>query len=195
MKTGVLHYGDIVAQEVSKRIAGTFATTTTLKTLGPKARMTGMLASVEADNSVWMYDADSTASAGATVLVPDDAPAAGRWVTMVFTPTPSDTDPLVDAAAAAAGSNAQYSRRDHVHPDSMGAGTCTLVAGTVTVTDAQVVATSRVVVTRNIANTCTNTTGGYQVTKTTGSFTVIACVAAGTINNADISTLDYVVKY
>jgi hypothetical protein len=193
MKTGVLKHGSREVQDISARIAGAFATTTTLKAMGTGGRYTGMLATVIADNSVWQWDADSTSSAGATVLVPDDAPAAGRWVTMVFTPTPGDSDPVVDGTAAA-GASAEYSRKDHVHPESMGAGTCTLVAGTVTVTLAGVTATSRVCVTRTTSNTTTSTVG-YRVTKTTGSFTVIADLAAGTINTADISTLDYIVRF
>ena len=193
MRTGVLKHGSREEQDLSARIAGSFATTAALKAMGPGGRYTGMLATVIADNSVWQWDADSTASASATVLVPDDTPTAGRWVTMVFTPTPGDSDPVVDGTAAA-GVSAEYSRKDHVHPDSMAAGTCTLVAGTVTVPLSGVVATSRVCVTRTVSNTCVSTVA-YRVTKTTGSFTVIADLAAGTINTADVSTLDYIVKF
>jgi hypothetical protein len=78
-------------------------------------------------------------------------------------------------------------------------GTATLVAGTVTV-NAFVLAGSSVVVTRNTANTTTATTGGYAVPTRTpgangalGTFVIQAQVAAGTISNADVSTIDWVV--
>ncbi len=54
--------------------------------------------------------------------------------------------------------------------------------------------------TRSTANTCTATTGGYVLNGAatpgvlgTASFAVMASVAAGTINNADISTLQALV--
>jgi hypothetical protein len=84
--------------------------------------------------------------------------------------------------------------------------TVTLVAGTVTLGSADFLALrsttrSMVEVTRNTPNTSTATTGGYQsavANRTagaigTGALTIIAAVAAGTINNADISTLDVLV--
>jgi len=58
---------------------------------------------------------------------------------------------------------------------------------------------SIVSITRNTANTSTATTGGYAaITKTagvsgTGALVINAQVAAGTINNADISTVDVIV--
>lgn len=81
-----------------------------------------------------------------------------------------------------------------------------LVAGTMTITSIPVlsVTKSRFGMTRRIANTSTATTGGYHTTVGgangvtagalgTASVTIEACVAAGTINNADISTLEITV--
>lgn len=82
--------------------------------------------------------------------------------------------------------------------------TVTLVAGTVTInSDMWLFSTTKstVTVTRNTANTSTLTTGGYSAAVAgrtagkggTGAVTVQAEVAAGTINVADISTLDVLV--
>ena len=73
-------------------------------------------------------------------------------------------------------------------------GTATLIAGTVTVSG-PVLAGASVLLTRNTANTSSLTTGGYAcITRTAafaGSLVLNAQVAAGTINVADISTVDY----
>lgn len=78
-----------------------------------------------------------------------------------------------------------------------------LVAGTMTITSIPVlsVTKSNVLITRRIANTSTSTLGGYCTTTGgangvtagalgTASVIIEACVGAGTINNADISTLE-----
>lgn len=77
----------------------------------------------------------------------------------------------------------------------------TLVAGTVTLSTIPVFSlNTQVICTRKAANTSTSTTGGYHATvagangltagkRGTGSIVIEATVAAGTINNADISTL------
>lgn len=78
-----------------------------------------------------------------------------------------------------------------------------LVAGTVTISNVPILSTSKTNVepTRVIANTATATTGGYCPTVAgangitagavgTGQVIIQACVAAGTINSADISTLN-----
>jgi hypothetical protein len=83
-------------------------------------------------------------------------------------------------------------------------GTLTLVAGTITLGATQglyLFSTTRssVVVTRNTAGTSTATTGGYAApvaSRTAGksgtaAVLIRAEVAAGTINNADVSTLDF----
>ena len=71
-------------------------------------------------------------------------------------------------------------------------GEITLVAGTATVPTSAVKATSRIFLTRTTANTTGNTVEYVVPTKTAGtSFVVRADVAAGTINVADLSTLDW----
>ena len=71
-------------------------------------------------------------------------------------------------------------------------GEATLVAGTVTVPTSAVTATSRIFLTRTTADTTTDTVEYVVPTKTPGaSFEIQANVAAGTINVADLSTLDW----
>lgn len=85
-------------------------------------------------------------------------------------------------------------------------GTLTLAAGTKTLGSAEGLfvfstTTSSVSALRNTANTSTSTTGGYAapvasrvVGKSgTGAVVIRAEVAAGTINNADVSTIDWLV--
>jgi hypothetical protein len=86
-------------------------------------------------------------------------------------------------------------------------GTATLVAGTVTLGATQGLwlkstTKSSIQITRNTANTTTLTTGGYSAAvgdRTAGiigtaAVIINACVAAGTINIADISTIDYLIQ-
>lgn len=81
-----------------------------------------------------------------------------------------------------------------------------LVAGTTTVTNVPVLSATKTgwAITRRVANTSTLTTGGYCVSTGgangvtaghvgTASVVIEATVAAGTINNADISTLQITV--
>lgn len=84
-------------------------------------------------------------------------------------------------------------------------GSAVLVAGTFTISCAVFsTSTTSVALERIVANTCTATAGGYHPTNGgangitagphgTGSIIVQATVAAGTINNADISTLNWMV--
>ena len=66
------------------------------------------------------------------------------------------------------------------------------MAGTVTVATSAVTATSRIFLTRTLANTTTNTVEYVVLTKTVGaSFVIQADLADGTINVADLSTLDW----
>ena len=77
-----------------------------------------------------------------------------------------------------------------------------LVAGTVTISDIPILSATKTQfsINRKTANTCTATTGGYVTNGAptpgaigTASAAVMAAVAAGTINNADISTLEVTV--
>lgn len=83
-------------------------------------------------------------------------------------------------------------------------GQTVLVAGTFTISVPVFSAKSNVDLARVVANTSTATTGGYCPTSGgatgittgnmgTGAVIIQACVAAGTINNADISTLNWTV--
>jgi len=83
-------------------------------------------------------------------------------------------------------------------------GTATLVAGTLVLGVAEALyvfstTTCPVTLTRNTPNTSVGTDGGYQCEVAgrtagrsgTGALTLLAAVLAGTINNADISTIDW----
>ena len=72
------------------------------------------------------------------------------------------------------------------------AGQVALVAGTINVAIASVTVNSRAFVTRAISNT-TAATVEYRAVCTAGNLAITADIAAGTINVADISTLNYIV--
>jgi hypothetical protein len=78
-----------------------------------------------------------------------------------------------------------------------------LIAGTMTITSIPILSATKTEVSayRKTANTCTSTTGGYVTNGAatagalgTASVEVMAAVAAGTINNADISTLHVTIQ-
>lgn len=76
-------------------------------------------------------------------------------------------------------------------------GTATLAAGTVTVT-ARLTSSSVILLTRKTAGGTTTLTLGYSAPGATrdtsaGTFVILAVVAAGTINTADESVVDWVV--
>lgn len=78
---GAVQYGDQVAQALSQRLAGTFATKTALAALAAKNRCDGQLAFVKADRSLWMFDASSvltTDEASALAVAP--AAGTGCWL-------------------------------------------------------------------------------------------------------------------
>jgi hypothetical protein len=78
--TAILQYGDRAAREVSARFGGTYANAAAITALVATDRANGMIVANLATQMLWVYDAASVAVAGVGVLVPDDAPAAGRWL-------------------------------------------------------------------------------------------------------------------
>lgn len=72
-----LQYGDTAGMETSKRIAAATATQATLVAVGPAERSHGQVCLTLDLLKLWVYDALSTTTAGATVLVPAVGP--GRW--------------------------------------------------------------------------------------------------------------------
>jgi hypothetical protein len=72
------------------------------------------------------------------------------------------------------------------------AGQATLVAGTIAITVTGVTTSSLAFVSLVTANT-TTLTGNYRVVCTANTVTITALIAAGTINVADVSTLNYLV--
>lgn len=119
MGAGFLKYGETAAREVSGRIGGTLANATALRAIPAVGRSPGMVAMTLDDQKVWVFDAASTESAGAGVLVPADNPAAGRWLVGVTgsalaltSSTPAD---IGAAGTAAVGVGTTAARSDHVH--------------------------------------------------------------------------------
>lgn len=90
MSVGALPYGEQAGREVSQRIAGYFASTTTLAALPAARRNTGMLAVV---GSAGMYVFDEDATAGG--VAPDAG--SGRWIAVQ-----ASSQPLMGARFATA---------------------------------------------------------------------------------------------
>lgn len=141
------------------------------------------------------WDASARVKAMRLVAV-SEGTANGNTVFAMTTDDPIvlNTTALVFAAATAAALGA-----GDVTPAMLSAavhsGSCTLEAGTVDVADTAITADSKIAVTRTAPGGTTTDTVSYDVvSKAAGvGFTVQACVAAGTINVADESDLDYVV--
>ncbi len=73
---GKQKHGDTLAQTVSARIGGAFATVAALKALPARNRADGMVCFV--GTTPWVFSASSSASATARILVPDAG--SGRWL-------------------------------------------------------------------------------------------------------------------
>ena len=71
MSVGVLKHADRDIADLSARHGGGFATAAALKALPAASRAHDMVANIGAQ--LWLYDSTSSASASATVLVPDDS--------------------------------------------------------------------------------------------------------------------------
>jgi len=78
--TAILTYGDRAAREVSARFGGTYADAAAITALAATDRANGMIVANLATQMLWVYDAASAVPAGGGVLMPNDAPAAGRWL-------------------------------------------------------------------------------------------------------------------
>lgn len=78
--TAILNYGDHAAREMSERFGGSYANAAAITALVAGDRSNGMVVVDSATQTAWGFDATSGAGAGVGVLVPDDAPASGRWL-------------------------------------------------------------------------------------------------------------------
>lgn len=79
-------------------------------------------------------------------------------------------------------------------PNGDNSGVATLIAGTIAVAFPALTASSRIFLQLKTANTVTLTVQYVATTRVVGTgFTIQANVAAGTINVADVSTLDWFV--
>lgn len=76
---GSVNYGDLAAQQISRRFAGTPANAAALTALTASQRADGMMAMLD-DGTKWRFDAASTAAdtSGNLVLTPDAG--TGRWM-------------------------------------------------------------------------------------------------------------------
>lgn len=76
---GALNFGDIAAQNVSTRIYGAVDAETDLDDIPANKRSDGMQAQVIGDQTLWIFDADSSATE-ATGSVREPASGTGRWL-------------------------------------------------------------------------------------------------------------------
>lgn len=76
-----VNLGPSWAQVLSGRAGGKVADTTALEAVPPEQRVDGMIAVVH-PAQIWVFDAASSASASAVVLVPDEG--TGRWLAGAF---------------------------------------------------------------------------------------------------------------
>lgn len=75
-----LLYGETAARSVAAAVHAAADDTTAIEAIPAAARAHGMLVINIEDQNLWIYDATSTDSASSSVLEPDDAPTAGRWL-------------------------------------------------------------------------------------------------------------------
>ncbi len=81
----MLPNGDTLARAVALRIAVPCADATAVRAIPPEQRADGMRLVKVDDYTDWVFEAASVTVAGATCLVPVDAPTAGRWIALVAT--------------------------------------------------------------------------------------------------------------
>lgn len=167
----------------------------------PLTRAADFNVSGEAQPNVIVAVAEGTANADKVYQLTTNAPIVLGTTNLTFTQMAAGLTSTAAAdigTTAAAGTANEPARADHVHkyPSSQ-YGTATLSSGTVTVSTATITANSRIFITRTApGGTTTNTLEYGYVNKTPGapgSFDLQAQVAAGTINTADNSVLDWFV--
>lgn len=90
--------------ELSKRFLGAFATEAAIKALAAAKRSDGALAVDLTASVLWVFDADSAATASAFVLVPDVG--SGRWLRQTVRPTEIAIVSTVVGAEGAVAANA-----------------------------------------------------------------------------------------
>lgn len=93
------HFGETLARKVAGRIAHSPVDQTALAAITVDNRYDGQIAVVMADQTLWQFVLASTAAAAAgQVIVPADAPSAGRWLA-VNASGGSISPPVANAAA------------------------------------------------------------------------------------------------
>lgn len=83
-------YGDRLPREISQRIAPPIADTTALQALPADQRVDGRIIVKLDDDTVWLFDAASSAGASSTVIVPDAG--TGRWLKLAVSDGVSASD-------------------------------------------------------------------------------------------------------
>lgn len=73
-------YGETLARAVDQRIHAPVADQTGMQGIAADDRSDGQTCEKLDDYTNWAYESGSSAAAGATVIVPTDNPATGRWV-------------------------------------------------------------------------------------------------------------------
>jgi hypothetical protein len=87
---------------IAGRIGDPVANETALGAVLPINRTDGQIVVVGVDQSIWKFDAASTAAAQTNeVIVPADAPSAGRWIAVTVRGSPAVAPPVRLASAAA----------------------------------------------------------------------------------------------
>lgn len=112
----------------------------------------------------------------------------------VLNTTPKDGAIEVDASHIYHVISSTRYQLDQQVPAALSSGQTTLVAGTVAVSVTNVTTSSKAVVTL-VTPSGTSLTTHYQAVCTTGTVTIQANVAAGTINSSDISVVNYIVIF
>lgn len=71
--------GETLSRAVALRVHYAVASTAAVTAIQAENRQDGMVVQV-VGGALWQYVAESTYSAGGAVLVPDDNPSSGRWI-------------------------------------------------------------------------------------------------------------------
>jgi hypothetical protein len=114
MTTPIARTHDTIGLVIASPAASQAALTALDKSAYSRAH--GVITAVSGDYSLWVFDVSSSAGASDTVLVPDDAPATGRFISLVRPGGAAGLDAaevaLTDTAGRFAGSDLEASTAD-----------------------------------------------------------------------------------
>lgn len=207
--------GETLSRAVALRIHGSAASTAAVTAIPAEDRQDGMLVQV-VGGTLWTYNAASAAVGSANVLVPDDAPSAGRWLSLSVLPADlastanskgaslvaiEDTGTLFTATNVEAALAEVKAIADAAQPAAKNqGGTLTLVDGTKTVSAGITITANSRVLLQMTAPGAGALGDHYKVTNKTagapgvGAFTVTAIASAdGSTVATDVSVHDFVI--